>query len=70
MRDRSRVWIEDKNGKLRMVFIQTGVTDNIYTEITGGDIKEGQEVIVGENGGGESSSSSSRNLRRGMMFMR
>lgn len=70
MRDRSRVWIEDENGKLQMVFIQTGVTDNVYTEITGGDIKEGQEVIIGENGGGESSSNTSRNLRRGMMFMR
>jgi HlyD family secretion protein len=70
MRDRARVWIEDENGKLHMLFIRTGVTDNIYTEITGGDIEEGQEVIIGENGGGESSSRRSSDLRRGMMFMR
>ncbi len=70
MKDRARVWIEDENGKLRMVFIRTGVTDNIYTEITGGNIEEGQEVIIGENGGGNSSSRSSSDLRRGMMFIR
>lgn len=70
MKDRARVWIEDENGKLRMVFIQTGVTDNIYTEIIGGDIQEGQEIIIGENGGGESSNRRSSDLRRGMMFMR
>jgi HlyD family secretion protein len=70
IKDRARVWIEDENGKLHMLFIRTGVTDNIYTEITGGDIEEGQEVIIGENGGGESSSRRSSDLRRGMMFMR
>jgi HlyD family secretion protein len=70
MRDRARVWIEDENGKLRMLFIKTGVTDNIYTEITSGDLKEGQEVITGENGGATSSSRRSSDLRRGMMFMR
>jgi HlyD family secretion protein len=70
MRDRARVWIEDENGKLRMLFIKTGVTDNIYTEITGGDLKEGQEVITGENGGTDSSSRRSSDLRRGMMFIR
>jgi HlyD family secretion protein len=70
VKDRARVWIEDENGKLRMVLIRTGVTDNIYTEITEGDIKEGQAVIIGENGGGESSDRRSSNLRRGMMFMR
>ncbi|MBW1947369.1 MAG: efflux RND transporter periplasmic adaptor subunit, partial [Deltaproteobacteria bacterium] len=70
MRDRARVWIQDETGKLRMVSIRTGVTDNIYTEITGGDIKEGQEVITGESTQATSSNRSSSNLRRGMMFMR
>jgi HlyD family secretion protein len=70
MRDRARVWYEDENGRLRMVFIRTGVTDNIYTEITAGDLKEGQEVITGENASGSSSDRRSSNLRRGMMFMR
>jgi HlyD family secretion protein len=68
MRNMGRVWTEDAEGNLHMVFVRTGVTDNVYTEITGGDIKEGQEVITGENAGG-TSSQNSRNLRRGMMFM-
>ncbi len=70
MRNASRVWIEDESGKLRMVFIQTGVTDNVYTQVTGGDLKEGQEVITGESSNGQSSNRNSQDLRRGMMFMR
>jgi len=69
-RDRARVWIQDEEGKLRMVFIRTGVTDNTYTEITGGDLQEGTEVITGGNAQASSSNSNSSNLRRGMMFMR
>lgn len=70
MRDRARIWIQDDTGKLKMVFIRTGVTDNSFTEITGGDIEEGQEVITGENAQAASSNRNSSNLRRGMMFMR
>jgi HlyD family secretion protein len=69
-RDRARVWVQDETGKLKMVFIRTGVTDNTFTEITGGDIKEGQEVITGESTQATSSNRNSSNLRRGMMFMR
>jgi HlyD family secretion protein len=69
--DRARVWIQEETGKLKMISIRTGVTDNTYTEITGGEIKEGQEVITGENAQATSSSNrNSSNLRRGMMFMR
>jgi HlyD family secretion protein len=68
--DRSRVWIQDETGKLKMVFIRTGVTDNTYTEITGGDLQEGMEVITGQNAQAASSNRNSSNLRRGMMFMR
>ena len=70
MKQFSRVWIEDENGKLKLVFIKTGVTDNTYTEVTWGDLKEGQEVITGEASGKEGGRSASSNLRRGMMFMR
>ncbi|TET75477.1 MAG: efflux RND transporter periplasmic adaptor subunit [Candidatus Aminicenantes bacterium] len=70
MKQFSRVWIEDENGKLKLVFIKTGVTDNTYTEVTWGDLKEGQEVITGEASGEEGGRSSSSSLRRGMMFMR
>jgi HlyD family secretion protein len=67
MRQASRVWIEDENGKLKLIFIRTGVTDNTYTEIKGGNLKEGQEVITGEASGNERDSNSRRG---GMMFMR
>ncbi len=69
MRDMGRVWMEDENGKLKMLFIRTGVTDNANTEITGGDLKEGQEVITGENQVA-SSNRRSTDLGRSMMFMR
>ena len=69
-RDRARVWIQDEVGKLRMVSIRTGVTDNTYTEIIAGEINEGQEVITGESTQATSSNRNSNSLRRGMMFMR
>jgi HlyD family secretion protein len=43
----SKVWIKDKNGKLRIEFIRPGVSDNSFTEILRGELAEGQEVIVG-----------------------
>jgi len=47
MRQFGRVWIEDEKGKLKPIFVRTGVTDNNYTEIVSGNLKEGQEVITG-----------------------
>lgn len=44
----SRVWVQDKDGKLRMVFLRPGVTDNSYTEVVRGELKEGDEVLLGE----------------------
>jgi HlyD family secretion protein len=44
----SRVWVQDKDGKLRMVFLRLGVTDNSYTEVLRGELKEGDEVLLGE----------------------
>jgi HlyD family secretion protein len=70
MRDMGRVWVEDETGKLKMIFVKTGVTDNVYTEITGGDIKEGMEVITGENAQAASSNRRPNDIGRGMMFMR
>ncbi len=43
----SMVWYLDENGKLNVAFIRPGVTDNSYTEILRGDLKEGQEVLIG-----------------------
>lgn len=65
----SRVWVQDAGGKLRMVFLRPGVTDNSYTEILRSDLKEGDLVIIGENGTTASSSSQSGPPRGGPMFM-
>jgi len=54
----SLVWIEDEKGELQPVSIKTGVTDNSYTEVIWGDLKEGQEVIIGESSGKSQNSSS------------
>ena len=71
MRDMGRLWIEDEAGKLKMVFVRTGVTDNIYTEIIGKNVQEGMEVITGENAQNASSNRQSDSRRPpGMMFMR
>ena len=39
------VWILE-DGKPKRVPITTGITDGMSTEVTGGDLKEGQDVIV------------------------
>lgn len=58
MKQFSRVWIEDENGKLRPVFIRTGVTDNSYTQVVWGNLKQGQKVITGEGSANERGGSS------------
>ncbi|MBD3415140.1 MAG: efflux RND transporter periplasmic adaptor subunit [Candidatus Aminicenantes bacterium] len=47
-RDVASVWVQDESGKLKVMFIRTGVTDNVYTEIKSSNLKEDQEVIVDE----------------------
>jgi len=69
MKNSGRVWILDDAGELKMIFIRIGVTDNVFTEVTGGELKEGIEVITGENGGSDSSRSSRSNVMRGMRMM-
>lgn len=45
-------------GELRPVSVQLGITDNRNTEIVGGDLKAGDRVVTGENGGDKKSPSS------------
>ena len=40
------VWLLQKNGELKSVRIQTGLTDGTFTEVTGGDLKEGTQLVV------------------------
>jgi len=60
MRQFARVWVEDENGELKLIFFKKGVTDNSYTEVVWGNLKEGQLVITGEASGQERSSSGRR----------
>ncbi|NJD35800.1 MAG: efflux RND transporter periplasmic adaptor subunit, partial [Betaproteobacteria bacterium] len=43
-----RVWIVGEDGKPKPVDVRLGLTDGSMTEVVSGDIKEGSEVIVGQ----------------------
>ena len=43
-----RIWIVGEDGKAKAVEVRLGLTDGSMTEIVSGDIREGQEVIVGQ----------------------
>ncbi len=47
MRQPSRVWYQDANGKLQVAFIKPGVADTAYTEVLRSDLKEGQMIVIG-----------------------
>jgi len=70
-RQPTRVWVQDADGKLRMVFLRAGVTDNSYSEILRSDLKEGDNVITGDE---SSTSTATRQTQMGppggMMFIR
>jgi HlyD family secretion protein len=44
------VWVLDANKHEQRVVVTTGETDGTYTEITGGNLKDGDSVIVAELG--------------------
>jgi len=43
-----RVWILGGDGKPKGIDVRLGLTDGSMTEIVSGDVKEGQEIIVGQ----------------------
>jgi HlyD family secretion protein len=52
--DQQTVWVIDSSDKPRPVQVTLGLTDGTYTEVTGGDLKPGDQVIVASfsrNGG-------------------
>jgi HlyD family secretion protein len=40
------VWILDADNKPQRVVVATGQSDGTYTEVTGGEIKDGDRVIT------------------------
>ena len=63
-----RVWIRGQDDKLNMQFLRTGVTDNSYTEIVWGELKEGDEVLIGTEATARASATTGPGMG-GMMFM-
>ncbi|MFA3783958.1 efflux RND transporter periplasmic adaptor subunit [Melioribacteraceae bacterium 4301-Me] len=62
-RNFGRVWYLDENGKLKMTFVVTGLTDGKNTEIVRSrNLKEGMKVITGMEG--NDTNSISRNTNR------
>ncbi len=45
--NRATVWVLDENKNPKPVFVRLGITDGNYTEVVGGNLKEGDEVITG-----------------------
>lgn len=43
----AHVWVTAEGGRLRPVRFRPGLTDSKYTEVVEGEIKEGQEVVIG-----------------------
>ena len=46
-----RVWVLDNAGRPRAVNVRTGLSDGTYTQLVGGDLQEGAQVIVGMQSG-------------------
>jgi HlyD family secretion protein len=62
-----RVFYLDKDGKMHMTFLRTGVSDTMYTEIVRSELKEGDIVLTGTQ---SSIQAANQNQRMGgMMFM-
>ncbi len=50
------VWTLRKNGHLKAVSVETGISDDEFTEIQGGDLEHGQVVVIGVTQTGDSNS--------------
>jgi HlyD family secretion protein len=44
---KQQVWVLDADKNLKAITVMLGLNDNRYVELTGGDLKEGDEVVIG-----------------------
>jgi HlyD family secretion protein len=44
---RGRVWVQGPDGRPKAVDVRLGLSDGTHTEVVGGDLQEGSQVIVG-----------------------
>ena len=42
-----RVWVVDDTGKLAGLDVRLGLTDGTYTEVLGGALQDGSQVVIG-----------------------
>ncbi len=42
-----RVWMRGRDGRLRAVAVRLGLTDGEFTEVVGGELQDGQEIVLG-----------------------
>jgi HlyD family secretion protein len=63
-----RVWLLGADGKLKMMFVRTGVADTSYTEIVRSELKEGDVIITGAAASGATAANRQQGMP-GMMFM-
>jgi HlyD family secretion protein len=50
---RGRVWVLDANGKPKAVNVRLGLSDGTHSEVMGGELQEGTQVIVGTQSDGK-----------------
>ncbi len=55
--NRSSLWYVDDSGEIDVMFVETGSTDGVYTEISGNKVKEGLRCITSMQSSGSSSTS-------------
>ena len=64
-----RVWLQDKDGKLSLMLLRTGVSDTSFTEILRSELKEGDVILAGIQAGAGTAANRQQQGMPGMMFM-
>lgn len=65
------VWIQDELGAIKPMLVRTGVTDNTFSEVIGGQLKEGMKIIIGADSATNTATTTQQGQRGpgNMMFM-
>jgi HlyD family secretion protein len=66
--DKQTVYVLAADGQPRRVPVTTGLSDGSFTQIAGGELHEGELLIIGQNGTGGTPDRAAASRRRGPMF--
>ncbi len=50
---RGRVWVVNASGMLEPLYVVIGITDGKFTEVTGADLKPGEQIVLGATNTGD-----------------